>query len=614
MKKSVFIFFLLIVGQIAFSQNKYIDSLIYWLESNPQEDTMRVMTTHRLSYRLSEIAPAESWKYAKETERISQSINFTKGICLANINYAILESNIGNFKNSAEYYLKAIHHAEKINYLRGISISYNNIGDNYLKLKDYSKALEYTNKAFELNKQINELRGQIINLEQMGQLYFLQKEYDKAHNIWIYALIQSKDIQDPNIVAQLEIDLAKYFFEKNNTPKAFHYLKIADSIAYASQQLYLQILSSKTYSLGFQKMKNYESSIKYLQRGLNSAVALGNKTEEFDLYLNLAKDFANIKYFDSAYYYLFKHKILSDSVLNEKNFAHFAFIQTQYETELKDKENKELKSIQKAQEEDIYTKNILLIVSLITLTLTLLSIYLIYRNFKNKKSKLQLEKEKNVSEYNQQVAELEIKSLRSQMNPHFLFNSLNSIRNYIIKNNPQVASNYLANFAALMRKILDASELTKIELGEEIETLKLYIDLELMRFSNKFTYEIVVDDALKEININIPTMILQPFVENAIWHGLLNKEGEGRLIIHFKEIKNEHDEILCEITDNGVGRKATLNNGKPNKHKSKGIIITIERLKKMSENKIFTPVNIIDLEDENGNALGTKVQIYLPVF
>ncbi|MEI2810455.1 MAG: histidine kinase [Nocardioides sp.] len=101
-----------------------------------------------------------------------------------------------------------------------------------------------------------------------------------------------------------------------------------------------------------------------------------------------------------------------------------------------------------------------------------------------------LEEEKKLSEYNQQFAELEIKSLRSQMNPHFLFNSLNSIRNYIIKNESQIASNYLANFASLMRKILDASQQSKISLQEEIEMLKLYLDLELMRFSNRFTYSI----------------------------------------------------------------------------------------------------------------------------
>ncbi|KXK43681.1 MAG: histidine kinase internal subunit [Bacteroidetes bacterium OLB11] len=351
MKKSVITIIFILFHQMGYSQNKFVDSLILWLQNNPKEDTMRAMTTHRLSYRLSEINPSESWKYAKETEKISKKINFIKGVCLANINYAILESNIGNFKNSAECYLKAIHFAEQINYDRGISISYNNIGDNYLKLKDFKKALEYTNKALELNIKIGEKRGQIINLEQIGQLYFLQKEYEMAYNIWFNTLPQTNEINDPNIIAQIEIDLAKYFCEKNKINNAFYYLQKADSIAYHSKELYLQILSSKAFSLGFHKLNKIDSSIKYLRRGLMSAIHLGNKTEEHDMHLMLAKDFAKIRRFDSAYYYLLKHKVLSDSVLNEKNFAHFAFIQTQYETELKDKENKRTTNHSKSSRE-----------------------------------------------------------------------------------------------------------------------------------------------------------------------------------------------------------------------------------------------------------------------
>lgn len=614
MKNIVILIFIAGSSHICFGQNKYLDSLQNWLQTHTEQDTDRVMNTHRLSYRLSEIDPARAWRYAKESEVLATKIGFTKGICLSNINYAILETNEGNFKNSAEYYLKAIQYAEKINYERGISISYNNIGDNYFKLKEYNKVIEYSEKALALNKKIGESRGQAINLEQIGQVYFAKQEYEKAFKYWNESLALAKESGDPNINTQLKIDIAKYYLETNQTDRAFFYLKIADSIAATSNEIFLQILTYKAYATGFRKKAKHDSTIKYLHKALRASQTLDNKTEECEIYSLIAAHYENIARYDSAFHYLRKNKILSDTVLSDKNFAHLAFIQTQYETELKEKENQQLRSIQVSQNRIISEKNALLIASAIALLLALLSTILIYRSFQNKKRQLVLEEEKKLSEYNQQFAELEIKSLRSQMNPHFLFNSLNSIRNYIIKNESQIASNYLANFASLMRKILDASQQSKISLQEEVEMLTLYLDLELMRFSNRFTYSFYIEESIKNEDFDIPSMVIQPFVENAIWHGLLNKESDAHLNINFREIANNDHEILCEVIDNGIGRKLseTFKN-KLNKHKSKGIDITKERLKRLSKIPQTDSIVIIDLEDEEGNAIGTHVKIHLPI-
>lgn len=614
MKRILLILLFACSSYIAWCQNKYLDSLQQWLQTHTEQDTTRVMTTHRLSYRLSEIDPSKAWQYAKESEVLATKIGFTKGICLSNINYAILETNEGNFKSSAEYYLKAIHYAEKINYERGISISYNNIGDNYFKLKEYNKVIEYSEKALALNKKIGELRGQAINLEQIGQVYFAKKEYEKAYKYWNESIEMARESEDPNINTQLKIDIAKYYLENNQTDKAFTYLRTADSIAVAANEILLQILAYKAFSTGFHKKKQYDSAIYYLHKALNASQSLDNKTEECEIYNLIATHFENISRFDSAFYYLRKNKVLSDTVLSDKNFAHLAFIQTQYETQLKEKENQQLRSIQISQNRKITEKNALLIASAIALLLALLSSVLVYRNFKNKKRQLVLEEEKKLSEYNQQLAELEIKSLRSQMNPHFLFNSLNSIRNYIIKNEPQIASNYLANFASLMRKILDASQQSKISIQEEVEMLKLYLDLELMRFSNRFTYSFQIDETIANEDFDIPSMVIQPFVENAIWHGLLNKESDAHLNITFSEIADNDHEIICEVRDNGIGRKQSeLFKNKLKKHKSKGIEITKERLKRLSKIPQAEPIEIIDLEDEAGNPLGTLIKIHLPI-
>jgi sensor histidine kinase YesM len=534
---------------------------------------------------------------------------------LANVNYAILESQEGNYQNSADYYLKAIELAEGIKYTRGLSISYNNIGENYFKLKEYAQAIEYTLKARDYNKSINESRGQAINNEQLGSIYFEKDEFDKAYEFWKKGYELSKAEKDLNLESLFNIDFGKYYIAKKQYNEAFKYLTIADSMATKSSEQLSQILTYKAFALGYTSLKDYDKAIQYLKKGLATSRNLGNKAEECDLYNLLATQYEHKGIYDSGIYYLRKHKSIGDSVLSDKNFAHLAFIQTQYETNLKEKENAELKIIQKEQLKKLSEKNLLLIASLLALMLALFSIFLVYNSFRHKRKNLELEEERKLSVYNQQIAEMEVKSLRSQMNPHFLFNSLNSIRNYIIKNESQLASDYLANFATLMRKILDASQQSFLSIEEEIDMLKLYLGLEQMRFSNKFTYTITVDEDLDLNNIYIPTMAIQPFIENAIWHGLLSKEnGIGELNINILQNPSNIDEILCEIIDNGIGReKSESMKSKLKKHGSKGINITRERLKRLAKHDIIEPVETIDLYDENAVAVGTKVILHLPV-
>lgn len=597
------------------AQNAYVDSLLNWLQHNPQRDTQRVITTHKLSYRLSEINAARSWTYARETEILATQLNFTKGECLANINYAILEAVEGNYKNSADYYLKAIQLASAIQFTRGLSISYNNIGENYIRMKEYDKAIEYLQKALVFNDSIKELRGQAINVENLGSIYFARKDFQKAMSYWNKGFELAKNSKDPNVISLLHIDLAKYYTEMRNLPKAFSELYIADSISSLHHEVYYQILAYKAYANAYEKTNEHDSVIRFLHKALNATRSLGNKNEECDIYNLIATNFEKRKIYDSGMYYLRKHKELSDTVLSDKNFAHLAFIQTRYETQLKDEENRRLKHLQVSQKKEIKEKNWLLIASAVALALAFLSIFLIYLSFKDKKHNLELHEQKNASEYRQQLTELEVKSLRSQMNPHFIFNSLNSIRNYIIKNEPHIASNYLAQFATLMRKILDASQQSYIYIDEEMEMLKLYLELELMRFSQRFEYSISLDAEVEQANYKIPSMVLQPFIENAIWHGLLNKEdGHGILSIHFSEYEKDGNRIICTITDNGVGRtkSAELKNS-VKQHKSKGLQITGERLVRLSHGEIAQPIEFEDLYDKDGEACGTKVTIHLPI-
>jgi ligand-binding sensor domain-containing protein/putative methionine-R-sulfoxide reductase with GAF domain len=218
-------------------------------------------------------------------------------------------------------------------------------------------------------------------------------------------------------------------------------------------------------------------------------------------------------------------------------------------------------------------------------------------------------------ENKQKAMESRLQSLRLQMNPHFLFNALNSIQQMILANEDIVATKYLSRFSKLLRAILVHSDKETISLKEELEILKLYIELESIRFKDSFSYTIVVDEEIETEEVKIPTLLVQPFVENAIWHGLMHKEGERKLKVEFRE---EGDFIKCIIEDNGIGRKKATDmkmiNGQDKKHTSKGIAVSKERLRTLKTgNGREGTVTIIDLEGKDAAPAGTRVEINFPV-
>jgi sensor histidine kinase YesM len=211
------------------------------------------------------------------------------------------------------------------------------------------------------------------------------------------------------------------------------------------------------------------------------------------------------------------------------------------------------------------------------------------------------------------ILELQQATSRLQMNPHFIFNSLNSIPGYIANNNTTEAKWYLSKFAKLMRLILDNAKEEFIPLSDDIYILDNYLLLEKMRMNDKFDYSVVCDEAIETDAVEIPPMIIQPFVENAILHGLKHKEGKGFLEIKFSQKGNV---LICEVTDNGIGRKAAadLKIKSAAEHKSSAIMITEERLKRLGkEFQQEAGVEIIDLKGADDKACGTKVIIKIPI-
>jgi hypothetical protein len=222
--------------------------------------------------------------------------------------------------------------------------------------------------------------------------------------------------------------------------------------------------------------------------------------------------------------------------------------------------------------------------------------------------------EKKMLAIEKELFEIQQKALQLQMNPHFIFNSLNAIQSFVISNDTDKAIHYLSKFSQLMRLILTNSSETSIPLKEELKAVKHYIEIEQLRFDNKFDCLISVDPEIDQEFIEIPPMIIQPFVENAILHGLIHSEKEGHVKI---DIKLQQDYLFCSIEDNGVGREKAekIRESSGIKRKSRGVIITKERLEilnKQSEDKFA--VKVIDLKDSAGTPTGPRVELNILYF
>jgi ligand-binding sensor domain-containing protein len=232
----------------------------------------------------------------------------------------------------------------------------------------------------------------------------------------------------------------------------------------------------------------------------------------------------------------------------------------------------------------------------------------LYNRYQIKKIEL---KEKEKTRINQLLAESQLTALQAQMNPHFIFNAMNSIQAYILNNEKQAAYDYLAKFSSLIRKVLQQSQHKTISLTNEIETLSLYIELEQKRFKNKFSYQITTDSEISANEIKIPTNLIQPLVENSIWHGLMHlPEGKtGNLHIHFSQPPGQ---FVISVTDNGIGREAAQQYKTEKKHESMGSQLVYNRLSILSSTHyIQGKIVIFDLYNSEQQSTGTEVRIIL---
>lgn len=243
------------------------------------------------------------------------------------------------------------------------------------------------------------------------------------------------------------------------------------------------------------------------------------------------------------------------------------------------------------------------------IVLGLVGITLLFRFLLNRYK----QKEREKTQLHKLIAESKLAAIQAQMNPHFIFNAINAIQNYVLNNESDLAYDYLTQFSKLIRKVLQNNQSRLLPISDELETLKLYVSLEQLRFEQAFEYEVIIDKNVDIFQTLIPPMLIQPYIENAIWHGIMAKpkQTKGRITVEFLTTT---EMLLIKISDNGVGREASQQLKRSNNHQSLGMSISsarLEMVQRLYETKAIS-IEVTDLS-ENGQINGTLVQISIPV-
>ncbi|TYA52413.1 tetratricopeptide repeat-containing sensor histidine kinase [Formosa maritima] len=536
----------------------------------------------------------------------------TKALEANNINLQVVSLNmlgvvyrrLDVIRTALDYHKEALDLAESVKPItlelkHSIAISQNSMGNIYLALKQYDLALGLFYKSLEIEKELDNKLGLAINYHNIGYAQEAKGLIDDALINYKTSLKYNNEINSDIGRVICYNSIGKIDILKGDFEEALPIIENALERAKIINDKYYISLSYANLGLLNLKMKDFNESEKNLNEALKIATKFNLKSQESESYLYLSQLNEELLNYKTSLQYYQQYVELDKTITNEKNFQYVNDLILKYESE---KKNNQIKAL--ASENEIV--KLKLIQNRKILLLSLLGGILIVGFFVILQTQRRLKNEKK-------IVTLEQEMLRNQMNPHFIFNSLNSIKLYIINNEKENAVYYLNKFSKLIRKILIASTEKEISLQDELDTMDLYMNIENMRFSNEINFKSTIDNQVNPSVIKVPSLILQPFLENALWHGLSSKSGEKN--IHLEVSQINLDFITITITDNGVGRSVSekIKNQKKLKRQSVGIDITKARLANFS--KGFINDYKIEIEDlfENGSPSGTRVIVNIPI-
>ncbi|MDO1448952.1 tetratricopeptide repeat protein [Rhodocytophaga aerolata] len=515
------------------------------------------------------------WAARSRYEQLGDSATVASCYLIIGVAYQELEK----LDKALEYFEKSLEIYKQVGDKKGIAMASGNMGVVFKKKKQYDKALEYYNQSLRVHQKYGYREEARIDLSNIGNIYLAQKKYDEAFENYKMAKEIAEDLGS-------QIDILSTAFD-------------------------LALLESK--------VGNYQQSVLAFEQIIKQATDLQYKYLIKESYLALSEVYQESGNFSQALNSRKHYEVWKDSLLNENHLNEVKELELKYQTAEKDKQISLLAKEKQLQENEAQRQATLKKASIGAGILLFLFagvlVYALKQRYKNRQ--LLTEKDAQIKEitYKRQMSELEMKALQAQINPHFFFNCMNSINRMILQGDTENASLYLGKFSRLVRLILENAESSKVTLHNELALLESYIQLESLRFKGRISYKIHVDASIDPDDTYLPSMILQPFVENAIWHGLLHKPAEDQQGVIDISVKEENNRLYCIIEDNGIGREKAreLDEQSVFKTKSLGMKITEERLRLLSRQQVEHLISITDLKDTFNHALGTRVEINIPV-
>lgn len=526
----------------------------------------------------------------KKALSIDEKLDNKKGISATLINIGNLQKQQGDYTHALEAYNRSLDLKKQLNDEYGIASILNNIGTLYQEIENYKESLVNYQKALPIFEKLKSNRDVLGCLSNIGVIMMNQNN-PKALAIFKKALRLSGESNDPANSAVFTVNIGGFYYLNNNFDESLKYYEKAVKI---QKQIGAKRELSYSYlNIGriFYAKKEYEKALAIANEGKSIAKELKLLNYQTDFSLLLSEIYYSMKEYKLAYENRQIHNELNDSIYKKENIDKLA--QIKYKFAYKDTlntANKNVNTLKKSVAVSQVQKKWLIggIIGVL-IALGFLSVLL-----KIRKIKMQ----------NQQLL-IEQKLLITQMNPHFIFNSIDNIQGLIYNKQDNDAINYLSKFSKLTRQILENSNENYISLSEEVEMIENYIALQQLLYNNKFDYTINVENSIETDSILLPPMLTQPFIENAIKHGLNSIMTKGLININFylKDAK-----LFFEVLDNGKGfdQKKNVSN-----HKSLAMTITKERLVYYTKNQDFE-MKTNNIMDQDKNVIGAQVIFEIP--
>lgn len=583
-----------------------VDSLLRVVRQHPVRDSIRAKALLKLADATVYTDPVTAMRYADEALSISEEQHWAKGMALSwrekgNVYYAFSDNPA-----ALDCYIKALDIARPLA-IRELDASlFNNLANIYSDGKQYDKALNYYGQFLATARQLKSGREEAIALVNLGTVYSELGQQERAIGCGRQALdICRRDRIDYFIPIILN-NMGIAYSRQPQTDSALAYFR--QSIVAAERSGNNDARASSLGEIGkiYVTRGDYANGRKYALQSLALARQLRSADRLSEAWQSLYQVYQEQHAYDKALEAYRQYIVFRDSVSNAekqseltKKEMQFDFQRTAAATKA---ENDKQAAVAQAEinRQGLIRKGMVAGVAL--LLLVGLSGFALY---KRRRDADELRKEADLKA---RVSETEMKVLRLQMNPHFIFNSLNSVSDYISRNETTTANYFLSKFAKMMRQVLEHSEKTEITLAEDLHTVETYIQLESLRLRNDLQYEIVIDKDIDPQVTMVPPLIAQPFVENSIWHGFSGKACSGKISIR---VTKTDGMIYYIVEDNGIGRKEAAQYTAAGK-RSMGLRITRDRIDIINQTKrrgavTGAGVEIFDL------SVGTRVELKLPL-